>query len=103
MVFFFNDTATSEICSLSLHDVLPIWLGGRTGRRPRHCVCARDLRRRALGGDDDRAQGGDLFALGAGTGQLSLYSLVKSLADRKSTRLNSSHSHISYADFCLKK
>src|SRR2546428_13591361 len=72
--FFFNDTATTEIYTLSLHDALPIssttqrgarspdgppWLTGR-GRRPR-------------------------------------------LGDRKSTRLNSSHDQISYAVFCLKK
>src|SRR5438094_8292739 len=71
--FFFNDTATTEIYTLSLHDALPISLplprrALRHDRRPR---CK--LRRRA------RA------------------------ADRKSTRLNSSHRTISYAVFCLKK
>src|SRR5256885_13451870 len=79
--FFFNDTATTEIYTLSLHDALPIcgcpggrgdrwreyfpwrgWWFGRDG--PRHC----------------RLHG-----------------------DRKSTRLNSSHLVISYAVFCLKK
>src|SRR2546429_1653819 len=80
--FFFNDTATTEIYTLSLHDALPIsttssawwstrpwpssprWgraCGGRRGSRP---ACS---------------------------------------ADRKSTRLNSSHGYISYAVFCLKK
>src|SRR5689334_24955062 len=70
--FFFNDTATTEIYTLSLHDALPIYpsvpctpshstaiLGVRWNGRPR--------------------------------------------IDRKSTRLNSSHSSISYAVFCLKK
>src|SRR5947207_12804785 len=73
--FFFNDTATTEIYTLSLHDALPILLlalmqrpaapaplGDTTGGRP--CVV---------------------------------------VIDRKSTRLNSSHTVISYAVFCLKK
>src|SRR5574337_1427528 len=66
--FFFNDTATTEIYTLSLHDALPIWLP-RTGRTPtagRACN-------------------------------------APNAADRKSTRLNSSHHSISYAVFCLKK
>src|SRR2546430_12643478 len=73
-IFFFNDTATTEIYTLSLHDALPIssdrscattiaaWL-------TRACVVIREI-----------------------VGK-----------DRKSTRLNSSHSQISYAVFCLKK
>src|SRR2546430_16813261 len=81
--FFFNDTATTEIYTLSLHDALPIssrrrsrqQLGPvRDGRRARG-------KRRATPAHDVR-----------GPGQ-----------DRKSTRLNSSHSQISYAVFCLKK
>src|SRR2546429_5327503 len=54
---------------------------------------------------------GDVFAVGAGIGvievraavQQVLSALVAPLADRKSTRLNSSHGYISYAVFCLKK
>src|SRR6478736_3916852 len=68
--FFFNDTATTEIYTLSLHDALPIY------RRHRHLVLGRG-RPRPRGRRLDR--------------------------DRKSTRLNSSHSQISYAVFCLKK
>src|SRR6267143_3795417 len=64
--FFFNDTATTEIYTLSLHDALPIC----PPARPR---CRRRGPRPAP------------------------------WADRKSTRLNSSHSSISYAVFCLKK
>src|SRR5256885_6641668 len=71
--FFFNDTATTEIYTLSLHDALPI------------------SRVRVLQPDD----GDDL----AGAGQLQHVAAV----DRKSTRLNSSHLVISYAVFCLKK
>src|SRR5256886_10048165 len=69
--------------------------GGRTGRRSRHGICARHLRRRALGRDDDRAQGRDHFTLGAGRGQLSLYSLVKSLADNKQLL------GMRYAEWCI--
>src|SRR2546427_3682987 len=72
--FFFNDTATTEIYTLSLHDALPI--------------CVKRLRERT---DDDGALGNRWIAR---------HALV---ADRKSTRLNSSHSQISYAVFCLKK
>src|SRR6266478_9488142 len=68
--FFFNDTATTEIYTLSLHDALPISSGPSTPARPTRCgPCSRGSRPR----------------------------------DRKSTRLNSSHSQISYAVFCLKK
>src|SRR6267142_3540801 len=64
--FFFNDTATTEIYTLSLHDALPI-CGGCKSWNP--CGCP----------------------------------LMIAPADRKSTRLNSSHMSISYAVFCLKK
>src|SRR3989442_9040108 len=69
--FFFNDTATTEIYTLSLHDALPI------------CLHHRD-------GDGGRSLHG---AQPHG----------RCHADRKSTRLNSSHVRISYAVFCLKK
>src|SRR5258708_15238929 len=70
-LFFFNDTATTEIYTLSLHDALPISLEGvRTHGR-----------------------------------ETALHSRppARWCADRKSTRLNSSHQIISYAVFCLKK
>src|SRR2546430_6523191 len=87
--FFFNDTATTEIYTLSLHDALPI-CGGvlalvRYQRRDHLGVPARlrphfeHARIRANAEEQQR------------------------LLDRKSTRLNSSHSQISYAVFCLKK
>src|SRR5258708_18434379 len=82
MVFFFNDTATTEIYTLSLHDALPIYDVG-------------DARF-----DAHRAQPG-LHCHHAPFSR----SLSPSTAprDRKSTRLNSSHQIISYAVFCLKK
>src|SRR2546422_3055687 len=73
--FFFNDTATTEIYTLSLHDALPISV------RPR-----RDFQRSVPGG---AGHGGARRGTRGG--------------DRKSTRLNSSHGYISYAVFCLKK
>src|SRR2546430_7496062 len=74
--FFFNDTATTEIYTLSLHDALPI-SERKSGldRRAHNC----DLQVLARHGEFHRT------------------------IDRKSTRLNSSHSQISYAVFCLKK
>src|SRR2546422_10128220 len=79
--FFFNDTATTEIYTLSLHDALPI-LSRRT-RWATSIWC-----------------GSSLMALAS-----SVISRSKpgTKADRKSTRLNSSHGYISYAVFCLKK
>src|SRR5256885_8733572 len=80
--FFFNDTATTEIYTLSLHDALPI------------SFCLAD--------QQDPIAGGALHlaseAVPVAAGPLHLTS-----GDRKSTRLNSSHLVISYAVFCLKK
>src|SRR5689334_25399031 len=83
--FFFNDTATSEIYTLSLHDALPI-LNRLVRAFARIEVRERDCGHLGRGPRDLRD---DLERL--------------RLADRKSTRLNSSHSSISYAVFCLKK
>src|SRR2546430_11808880 len=80
--FFFNDTATTEIYTLSLHDALPI--------SPREPETPRPWAGRP---------GGLGRLLGAGARFLS----TRRARDRKSTRLNSSHSQISYAVFCLKK
>src|SRR3712207_6962762 len=92
--FFFNDTATTEIYTLSLHDALPILLVGVAvlliftieaveqyveGAWPQLRHAAPAFRSQAIG--------------------RSLWASV----DRKSTRLNSSHANISYAVFCLKK
>src|SRR2546422_1862564 len=83
MFFFFNDTATTEIYTLSLHDALPIWFGGRVGRRPAYFgLCLLSL----------------IFC-----GLLFRTIREYGTPDRKSTRLNSSHGYISYAVFCLKK
>src|SRR5437667_12643767 len=78
LFLFFNDTATTEIYTLSLHDALPI---SRAQRH--HAVVQIELAQHLLG-----------------AGQ---HALMLVLADRKSTCLNSSHITISYAVFCLKK
>src|SRR2546426_9614088 len=85
--FFFNDTATTEIYTLSLHDALPIFL---VGDRQGHQV--------------DTGRGVRVTAAQrAGAIELDHYGTLSGSQDRKSTRLNSSHLVISYAVFCLKK
>src|SRR3712207_6872788 len=85
--FFFNDTATTEIYTLSLHDALPIYVilsripvqqrleGSETGHEQSYAFTPAEI----LEPNDEFGR------------------------DRKSTRLNSSHANISYAVFCLKK
>src|SRR3712207_9439810 len=86
VVFFFNDTATTEIYTLSLHDALPI------SRRGVHAADDLDELHHRRGVEEVHADDA-LRPLDAGMHFL----------DRKSTRLNSSHANISYAVFCLKK
>src|SRR2546427_7216676 len=88
LFFFFNDTATTEIYTLSLHDALPI----------SHVY----LRRGRLGSVLDRTVDGWRDKRIAVLARDSIVALDV-VRDRKSTRLNSSHSQISYAVFCLKK
>src|SRR4051794_41410051 len=75
--FFFNDTATTEIYTLSLHDALPI----------SEALVAQVY---------ERTRGVPLFVE-------EFTKMAQESGDRKSTRLNSSHPSISYAVFCLKK
>src|SRR2546430_10223258 len=90
--FFFNDTATTEIYTLSLHDALPISYGCRVLGRDAPQLSSR--RRSCPTRHNQRYARADVGTVG---GHLVLW------GDRKSTRLNSSHSQISYAVFCLKK
>ena len=81
LIFFFNDTATTEIYTLSLHDALPILIAS-----PKE--------------EEDYLMGiQDII------GRVPMFggSAADDTVDRKSTRLNSSHVAISYAVFCLKK
>src|SRR5260221_7746443 len=87
LFFFFNDTETTEIYTLSLHDALPI-------SRWRHAV---PYRRKVAPGSSARSllvQRDPACVRHPGNGYR---------GDRKSTRLNSSHTVISYAVFCFKK
>src|SRR3989475_7381075 len=97
--FFFNDTATTEIYTLSLHDALPI--STSVGMAIAGRWMARQFNRPGFD-----LFGYDVYALcGDGCMMEGISGEAASLAgqDRKSTRLNSSHSQISYAVFCLKK
>src|SRR5690242_21109999 len=76
-IFFFNDPATTEIYTLSLHDALPIYGGWLVRHNTHHLL---------MGFPEEGAKDHAMRAV-----------------DRKSTRLNSSHMSISYAVFCLKK
>src|SRR3712207_7637840 len=92
--FFFNDTATTEIYTLSLHDALPICKVGPAVRRGQHVQRGHRQRQRPV-------PALALPARGARRGRDEVRAGGRE--DRKSTRLNSSHANISYAVFCLKK
>src|SRR5256885_6455755 len=85
LFFFFNDTATTEIYTLSLHDALPILLLTSGGWRPEMLLYILQYIR-PLHHSHTITRRKNYLA-----------------QDRKSTRLNSSHLVISYAVFCLKK
>src|SRR3712207_8022424 len=95
LLFFFNDTATTEIYTLSLHDALPICAEFLRILRPGGWVVLVWNERRAEA--DGFAAAYERLLEAHGTD----YEQVRQ--DRKSTRLNSSHANISYAVFCLKK
>src|SRR2546428_8816471 len=84
--FFFNDTATTEIYTLSLHDALPIYPRQSSDPVPKFRLW--EICRIPVVFDDRRPP---------------LLHGLRPPPDRKSTRLNSSHDQISYAVFCLKK
>src|SRR2546430_10247600 len=88
--FFFNDTATPEIYTLPLHDALPIYVISL------HLPLT-DETRNMIGIEEFRRMKRSAILINTARGGLALR------LDRKSTRLNSSHSQISYAVFCLKK
>src|SRR5258705_12742644 len=79
--FFFNDTATTEIYTLSLHDALPI---------------SNSFQQAAVGRHREQGPTVSVHVV------FEIIDLGKA-GDRKSTRLNSSHLGISYAVFCLQK
>src|SRR5258707_9292436 len=91
ILFFFNDTATTEIYTLSLHDALPIyrntgfWLGRPTARLNNSLECSAAGCPWREGGSRNSRR------------------VLPAPRDRKNTRLNSSHANISSSDFCLNK
>src|SRR3712207_8228364 len=98
LFFFFNDTATTEIYTLSLHDALPI-----SGAK--QLEVADRLDERVV---EVRPRVADPLRLHVPHPvrpalAVALEELAVGDVDRKSTRLNSSHANISYAVFCLKK
>src|SRR5260221_7053510 len=90
--FFFNDTATTEIYTLSLHDALPIYSEEFRCLRHPHLEETRGAQIDRCPGRHRGDSRGDQNRFCHGPNE-----------DRKSTRLNSSHTVISYAVFCLKK
>src|SRR3712207_7271561 len=84
--FFFNDTATTEIYTLSLHDALPIFTGTKNLSVATLLTCSECQKPCSLSAEPHGLDAVRFLFL-----------------DRKSTRLNSSHANISYAVFCLKK
>src|SRR5256885_11850157 len=79
LLFFFNDTATTEIYTLSLHDALPISI--------------------AKASSAEMTFGSNVATLCS----FAAVSISSHMSDRKSTRLNSRHLVSSHAVFCLKK
>src|SRR3712207_8716674 len=92
-VFFFKDTATTEIYTLSLHDALPICLSDE--------MYAEQGAR--LLPDAEAVFGEAELIVKVKEPQPEEVARLEPRQDRKSTRLNSSHANISYAVFCLKK
>src|SRR2546428_7675140 len=90
LFFFFNDTATTEIYTLSLHDALPIYRNAPT-RCTWNLASASQRRLERFWHPPLRKEAARSPSCG------------DNRKDRKSTRLNSSHDQISYAVFCLKK
>src|SRR5690348_18315533 len=101
--FFFNDTATTEIYTLSLHDALPIF---DVVTAERHVRVVDDDAAEEVGAINRRVLRIVGVANARGEGERigeAIGALAEDGPDRKSTRLNSSHPSISYAVFCLKK
>src|SRR3712207_8934123 len=95
-MFFFNDTATTEIYTLSLHDALPISCLLVFTNQPKNDIRS-SVKQKLFHRINMPYKHRQSFMVLIRKMQLLKYQ------DRKSTRLNSSHANISYAVFCLKK
>src|SRR3712207_8799973 len=107
LYFFFNDTATTEIYTLSLHDALPITEEAGQHRLAQETIIKQNKQTKK------RRKGVETLGNGKpeivttesdkdGQHTLARGPILQRQQDRKSTRLNSSHANISYAVFCLK-
>src|SRR5260221_1676909 len=102
ILFFFNDTATTEIYTLSLHDALPIlFLECPALHYPPLHIGKTDAERALSGMHEFQAQRIIRGIRSQPERWSRLYGNIYAEQDRKSTRLNSSHTVISYAVFCL--
>src|SRR5258708_38154603 len=95
--FFFNDTATTEIYTLSLHDALPILVSLEEATAGLNIETLATLTNKEVEVLKTSVANQGMYITRSQIAQQS------GMADRKSTRLNSSHQIISYAVFCLKK
>ena len=104
--FFFNDTATTEIYTLSLHDALPI-SSARLPKIPASSIfgttTAISTKWSNASWSAGEAKGKEESAHVPRVSPYRWMCMRSLMRDRKSTRLNSSHANISYAVFCLKK
>src|SRR3712207_7598172 len=102
MFFFFNDTATTEIYTLPLHDALPI---SPPSRNPpaMSSRTAKVMRGTEVGSQGYRAPLVEGTSVTRGSIATAARSARASALRSEETRLNSSHANISYAVFCLKK
>src|SRR2546430_12862026 len=91
--FFFNDTATTEIYTLPLHDALPIW----KAEEARLAAAGLPLVENHHGDQQDRDETGESRP------DSRRHAAPSARRDRESTRLNSSHRQKSYAVFCFEK
>src|SRR3712207_7493300 len=98
--FFFNDTATTEIYTLSLHDALPISRAARAPATTDSIVSSSAPK--TIGPSSARSSSSSRPRTSLARDSSGAFTVNLTL-DRKSTRLNSSHVNISYAVFCLKK
>src|SRR5690606_41192594 len=96
---FPDDTATTDLCTLSLHDALPILSSDLTI----DVIVVHDIQGREI---LRNVNPGNTLSIGHFTAGIYIFKIHSGnlfALDRKSTRLNSSHVKISYAVFCLKK
>src|SRR3712207_7515473 len=99
--FFFNDTATTEIYTLSLHDALPILIKMVLEMQEKQEITSTGATDEEIAWMEEEHMQNEAYM--EQHGRIDYGYGMGCWGDRKSTRLNSSHANISYAVFCLKK